>query len=60
MEPARDDKEARRICMDFWRRRLTGSYALGGRYREGREHHESPAAELTPLGRKLAGVDPWE
>lgn len=61
MEPARDDdKEASRICKDFWRRRLTGRYALGGRYRKGREHHESPTAELTPLGRKLAGVDPWD
>ena len=61
MEPARDDdQEARRVCVDFWRHRLTGKFALGGRYRKGREHHESPTAELTPLGRKLAGVDAWE
>ena len=60
MEPARnDDKKARQICIDFWRDRLTGRFALGGRYRKGREHHESPTAELTPLGRKLAGVDLW-
>ena len=24
-----------------------------------REHHEIPPAKLTPLGRKLAGIDPW-
>ena len=61
MEPARtDDKEARRIRIDFWRHRLTGEFALGGRYGKGREHSESPTAELTPLGRKLAGVDLWE
>ena len=60
MEPARDgDKEARQIHIDFWRDRLTGRFALGGRYRKGREHQESPTAELTPLGRKLAGVDLW-
>ena len=39
MEPARnDDKKARQICIDFWRDRLTGRFALGGRYRKGREH----------------------
>ena len=31
----------------------------GFRYAEEREHDEIPPAKLTPLGRKLVGLDPW-
>jgi hypothetical protein len=57
MRPAGDDQseEARQRLITFWRDRLSGL----GRYDKEREHHESPSAELTPLGRKIAGVDPW-
>ena len=56
MSPAGDDnEEARERRIAFWRERLSGL----GRHEKEREHHESPTAELTPLGRKLAGVDPW-
>ena len=55
MTPANDSAEARDHRTAFWRDRLSGL----GRYAKEREHHELPTAELTPLGRKLAGVDPW-
>jgi len=56
MSPAGDDsEEGRRGRIAFWRDRLSGL----GRYEKEREHDELPAARLTPLGRKLAGVDPW-
>ncbi|NKB66406.1 MAG: hypothetical protein GKR89_05055 [Candidatus Latescibacteria bacterium] len=42
--------------VNFWRDRLSGL----GRYAKEREHHESPTAELTAVGRKLAGVDAWD
>jgi ectoine hydroxylase-related dioxygenase (phytanoyl-CoA dioxygenase family) len=50
-----DSEEARQGRIAFWRDRLSGL----GRYDKEREHHERSAAVLTPLGRKLAGVDPW-
>lgn len=56
MSPAGDSEEARRKRTDFWQRRLSGL----GRYAEEREAREGKTAELTSLGRKLAGVDPWE
>ena len=41
--------------------RLLAAAALrAGRYAEEREAREGKTAELTSLGRKLAGVDPWE
>ena len=46
--------------LEDWRDRLTGRFALGGRYRKGRENRDSPTAELTLLARKLAGVDLWD
>lgn len=55
MSPASDNPAARQHRMDFWRRRLSGL----GRYKRERDAHERPRAQLTPLGRKLAGVDPW-
>lgn len=39
----------------FWQQRLSGL----GRYAKEREHYETPAARLSPLGRKLAGVEAW-
>ncbi len=39
----------------WWQERLTG---LGGNKKE-KEHQEGQTAKLTPLGRKLLGVDPW-
>lgn len=57
MSPVGDDsEEARQGRINFWRQRLSGL----GRYEKEREHSELAAAELTPLGRKLAGVDPWD
>ena len=56
MGPAGDDsEEGRQGRLAFWRERLSGL----GRYDKEREHRERPAARLTTLGRKLAGVDPW-
>ena len=57
MKPAGQDEQARRLHTDFWRRRLSGL----GRYAEEREHREEKTAELSSsLGRKLAGVEPWD
>ena len=56
MNPAGEGEETRRLRTDFWQRRLSGL----GRYAEEREHHEEKTAELTSVGRKLAGVDPWD
>ena len=56
MNPAGEGEEARRLRTDFWQRRLSGL----GRYAEEREHREEKTAELTSVGRKLAGVDPWD
>ena len=56
MGPAGEKNAAEREHrIAFWRERLSGL----GRYAEEREHHEIPPAKLTPLGRKLAGIDPW-
>ena len=57
MSPVGADQSeaARQGRISFWRDRLSGL----GRYDKEREYHESPTAELTPLGRQLAGVDPW-
>ncbi|HIG54139.1 MAG TPA: hypothetical protein EYG11_12285 [Candidatus Latescibacteria bacterium] len=46
--------DARQRHVAFWRDRLAGF-----RYAEEREHDEVPPAKLTPLGRKLVGLDPW-
>lgn len=56
MRPAREqDEAARQQRLAFWRDRLSGL----GRYAQEREHRESPTAELTSLGRKLAGIEAW-
>ena len=55
MTPATENDESRDQRITFWHKRLSGL----GRYAKEREHHESPTATLTPLGRKLTGVDHW-
>ena len=57
MGPAPDERsaEARAECEHWWRERLTGL----GKNEKGKEHREGTTAELTPLGRKLLGVDSW-
>jgi len=60
MHPARDDEEMRQDRIACWRDKHAPSYwekdipeALRGRERG------DPPAELTPLGRKLLGLDLW-
>jgi hypothetical protein len=56
MRPAReDDEEERQRRITGWKERLTG---LGKDAKE-KEHFEGRTAELTPLGRKLLGLDRW-
>ena len=50
------DEQGRQQRMINWQQRLTG---LGKNEKE-KEHHEGMTAQLTPLGRKLLGVDRWE
>ena len=45
-----------RTGINGWRERLTG---LGKEEKE-KEHFQGKTAELTPLGRKLLGLDSWE
>ena len=57
MSPAPVDNDtARQSRIEGWRERLTG---LGKNQTE-KEHHQGQTAELTPLGRKLLGLDRWE
>ncbi len=57
MSPTREaDEAARQERIRGWQERLTG---LGKNERE-KEHDEGKTAELTPLGRKLLGLDRWE
>ena len=57
MSPApKNGDEARQNRIKGWRERLTG---LGKEERE-KEHFQGKTAELTPLGRKLLGLDSWE
>ena len=57
MYPAPDapTEEWRTERETWWQERLTG---LGGN-KEEKEHEEGETAQLTPLGQKLLGVDPW-
>ncbi len=57
MTPAPDElsPESRAESERWWRQRLTGL----GRNEKAREHFKGTTAELTPLGRKLLGVDAW-
>ena len=56
MTPARDDDESHRQSrIEGWRERLTGL----GKNRKEKEHLEGETARLTPLGRKLLGMDRW-
>lgn len=57
MSPAREEnEEARQRRITGWQERLTG---LGKDAKE-KEHFHGRTAELTPLGRKLLGLDRWE
>ncbi|MDE0484583.1 MAG: phytanoyl-CoA dioxygenase family protein [Candidatus Poribacteria bacterium] len=56
MSPAPNDgKDTSEGRVTGWRERLTG---LGKNQKE-KEHNEGKTAELTPLGKKLLGLDPW-
>ena len=56
MSPApKDSEEGRQKRIAGWRERLTG---LGKEEKE-KEHFQGKTAELTPLGRKLLGLDSW-
>ena len=56
MSPAREDREdVREDRIRGWQERLTG---LGKNDKE-KEHNQGTTAELTPLGRKLLGLDLW-
>jgi len=55
MGPASAKPAVRAHRTVFWRDRLSGL----GRYAKEREHYESTTARLSPLGKKLAGVEPW-
>jgi hypothetical protein len=57
MSPApENNEEARQLRITGWRERLTGL----GKHQKEKEHHYGKTAELTPLGRKLLGLDRWE
>lgn len=49
-------KEERERRINAWKNRLAG---FGGDRKE-KEHETGRTAQLTPLGRKLLGLDPWE
>ncbi len=56
MNPApHDGKRTNEHRITWWQERLTG---LGKNQKE-KEHHHGKTAELTPLGKKLLGLDPW-
>ena len=57
MGPAPDEPsaESRAEAENWWRERLAGL----GKNEKGKEHREGTTAKLTPLGRKLLGVDSW-
>ena len=57
MSPApKDSEEARQKRITGWRERLTGL----GKEEQEKEHFHGETAELTPLGRRLLGLDAWE
>ncbi len=56
MSPAPNDgKDTSESRVTGWKERLTG---LGKNQKE-KENNEGKTAELTPLGKKLLGLDPW-
>jgi ectoine hydroxylase-related dioxygenase (phytanoyl-CoA dioxygenase family) len=58
MSPARDNEQERLERIRSWRDRLPGaSHFEGDPLR--REERHGVTAELTPLGRRLLGKDPW-
>ncbi len=60
MTPARDaDQAARQERIDCWQRRLPPPHPDFPGDRRKIEEQASPPPELTPLGRKLLGLDSW-
>lgn len=57
VEASQDDEAARQSRIETWRERLRAGWAPGGPH--GPEHEHGQTAELTPLGRKLVGLDLW-
>ncbi|MCY4402549.1 MAG: phytanoyl-CoA dioxygenase family protein [Candidatus Poribacteria bacterium] len=56
MSPAPNEgKDTSENRVTGWQERLTG---LGKNQKE-KEHHQGKTAELTPLGKKLLGLEPW-
>lgn len=56
MSPAPNEgKDTSESRVTGWRERLTG---LGKNQKE-KEHNQGKTAELTPLGKKLLGLEPW-
>jgi len=55
-----DDQEARKQRINAWRNRLAGTGGSSDCERKQKEHKTGKTAELTPLGRKLLGLDGWE
>ena len=55
-----DDEEARKQRINAWRNRLVGTGSSSDRERKQKEHEIGKTAKLTPLGRKLLGLDRWD
>jgi len=58
MSPAQEDEELRQARIRSWRERLPGPRFPGDPRKL--EEREGTTADLTPLGRKLLGLDRWE
>jgi hypothetical protein len=55
-----DNEEARTQRIHAWRNRLAGTGGNSDLNRKEKEHKTEKRAKLTPLGRKLLGLDRWE
>lgn len=56
MSPAPNEgKDTSDSRVSWWQDRLTGL----GKNKKEKEHNQGKTAELTPLGKKLLGMDPW-
>ena len=63
MFPAHEeDEDFVNYRIDAWKNRLAGGGHSGTRVEleKGKEYENGQTAELTPLGRKLLGLDKWE
>jgi hypothetical protein len=59
MTPAEHDEATRRRRVENWRRRQPATWRTNpdGRHRE---QTRGKTAQLTPVGRKLLGLDSWD